>query len=243
MADIDGLEAEDIVLVEQTDARLQRSEDDDEAPSILAGQVSGRIGAGNHGTLVGDVAVGASGRYEVTLGSIVPVGEPGAMAVLFPSRESEGEVMEESRRISSPGLVDAVAHAAHLRARAAHVAVAGAVDAPGAQGGRLHAGRTGAAPVEDGDSEHSDGYDDGDGAPSAEAAGLLDDVTVAMVVELGRVMVSAADVMGLRAGQVIELSRAPGEAVDLVVDGKRIGKGELVEIDGELGVRILSLSR
>jgi flagellar motor switch protein FliM len=93
--------------------------------------------------------------------------------------------------------------------------------------------------------EHSDGYEEDDGAdaPSPEAAGLLDDVTVAMVVELGRVMVSAADVMGLRAGQVIELSRAPGEPVDLVVDGKRIGKGELVEIDGELGVRILSLSR
>jgi flagellar motor switch protein FliM len=93
--------------------------------------------------------------------------------------------------------------------------------------------------------EHSDGYEEDDGAdaPSPEAAGLLDDVTVAMVVELGRVMVSAADVMGLRAGQVIELSRSPGEPVDLVVDGKRIGKGELVEIDGELGVRILSLSR
>jgi len=66
---------------------------------------------------------------------------------------------------------------------------------------------------------------------------------VAMVVELGRVMVSAADVMGLRPGQVIELSRQPGEPVDLVVDGKRIGKGELVEIDGELGVRLLSLAR
>jgi len=36
---------------------------------------------------------------------------------------------------------------------------------------------------------------------------------------------------------------AGGEPVDLVVDGKRIGKGELVEIDGELGVRILSLAR
>ena len=49
--------------------------------------------------------------------------------------------------------------------------------------------------------------------------------------------------MGLRPGQVIELSRSPGEPVDLVVAGKRIGKGELVEIDGELGVRILSLAR
>ncbi|HEY4222587.1 MAG TPA: FliM/FliN family flagellar motor switch protein, partial [Myxococcota bacterium] len=85
--------------------------------------------------------------------------------------------------------------------------------------------------------EHSEGED----GPSPEAAGLLEDITVAMVVELGRVMVSAADVVQLRAGQVIELARAPGEPVDLVVDGKRVGKGELVEIDGELGVRILSL--
>jgi type III secretion system YscQ/HrcQ family protein len=86
--------------------------------------------------------------------------------------------------------------------------------------------------------------DDDNGEPvSSSAAALLDDVTVAMVVELGRVTVSAADVVGLRAGQVIELSRQPGEPVDLVVDGKRVGKGELVEIDGELGVRILSLAK
>jgi flagellar motor switch protein FliM len=88
----------------------------------------------------------------------------------------------------------------------------------------------------------SDSPEEEDGA-SPEAAGLLDDITVAMVVELGRVSVSAADVVQLRAGQVIELSRQPGEPVDLVVDGKRIGKGELVEIDGELGVRILSLAK
>ena len=79
--------------------------------------------------------------------------------------------------------------------------------------------------------------------PLPESAAMLDDVSVPMVVELGRVDVSAADIVGLRPGQVIELSRAPGDAVDLVVDNRRIGKGELVEIEGELGVRILSLAK
>jgi flagellar motor switch protein FliM len=244
MADIDGLEADDIVLVEQTDARLVRAEDagdDDDAPLVLSGQVSARIGAGAHGTIIGAVGVGANGRYEVTIDTIVPSGEPRAMGVLFPpdsaAHVEEENAMEESRRLSRPALVDAAAHAAGLRAAATRAAVTG---------------RPAPLPASPGDeergiaTERSGGYGDDDGGeapPSAEAAGLLDDVTVAMVVELGRVMVSAADVMGLRAGQVIELSRQPGEAVDLVVDGKRIGKGELVEIDGELGVRILSLSR
>ena len=70
---------------------------------------------------------------------------------------------------------------------------------------------------------------------------MLDDVTVSMVVELGRVNVSATDILGLRAGQIIELVRSHKDPVDLVVDGKRVGQGELVEIEGELGVRILSL--
>jgi flagellar motor switch protein FliM len=145
---------------------------------------------------------------------------------------------EDARRLNrlSVASVDAAALAAAGRTDAAATALAGPPRAMTTGGGADGADRA---------AEHSDGYEEDDGAdaPSPEAAGLLDDVTVAMVVELGRVMVSAADVMGLRAGQVIELSRSPGEPVDLVVDGKRIGKGELVEIDGELGVRILSLSR
>lgn len=245
MADIDNLEADDIVLVEQTDARLVRDDsagEDDDAPLVLTGQVSAHVGAGAHGTIVGALGRGESGRYEVTIDAILPAGEPRAMGVLFPPDHAdyveEENAMEESRRLSRTALVDEAAHAAGLRAAAAAAAVVGrASPLPHAAGDEEQAGAV----------ERSDGYGDDDGEgdqpPSAEAAALLDDVTVAMVVELGRVMVSAADVMGLRAGQVIELSRQPGEAVDLVVDGKRIGKGELVEIDGELGVRILSLSR
>jgi flagellar motor switch protein FliM len=241
MNDLDGLEADDIVLVEQTDARIVRDDpEDDDVPSYLSGQVTCHIGDGAHGSIIGNVAVGAGGRYEVAIESIVPLGEPRAMGILFPAHEGgmDEPMAEDARRLNrlSVASVDAAALAAAGRTDAAATALAGPPRAMTTGGGADGADRA---------AEHSDGYEEDDGAdaPSPEAAGLLDDVTVAMVVELGRVMVSAADVMGLRAGQVIELSRSPGEPVDLVVDGKRIGKGELVEIDGELGVRILSLSR
>jgi len=237
MNDLDGLESDDIVLVEQTDAAIARDEADDDAPSYLTGQVTCRVGDGAHGTLIGNVAVGQNGRYEVAIETIVPEGEPRAMRILFPESGANVEELmaEDARTLTTTG-VDAVALAEAGRAAAAGNAFS-------------HRARVPSRPAHSDDNEagaeHSDGYDEdnGDDAPSPDAVGLLDDVTVAMVVELGRVMVSAADIMGLRPGQVIELSRSPGEPVDLVVDGKRIGKGELVEIDGELGVRILSLSR
>ena len=72
---------------------------------------------------------------------------------------------------------------------------------------------------------------------------LLEDVTVPMVVEMGRVGLTAMEIAQLRAGTVFELGREPGSAVQLIVDNKHIGDGELVEIEGQLGVRVLSLHR
>jgi flagellar motor switch protein FliM len=75
----------------------------------------------------------------------------------------------------------------------------------------------------------------------AEAEPLLGDIPVAVIVELGRVQLTADEVIRLRAGQLIELGRSPTEPVDLVVNGKLIAKGELVEIEGALGVKLLNL--
>ncbi|EPX58082.1 Flagellar motor switch protein FliM [Cystobacter fuscus DSM 2262] len=75
-----------------------------------------------------------------------------------------------------------------------------------------------------------------------DAGDLLGDIPLQICVELARVPVTADDVVSLRAGQVVELHRAPGEPVDLSVNGKVVARGELVEIEGQLGVRILSLA-
>jgi type III secretion system YscQ/HrcQ family protein len=75
-----------------------------------------------------------------------------------------------------------------------------------------------------------------------DAGDLLGDIPLQICVELARVPVTAEQVVSLRAGQVVELHRAPGEPVDLSVNGKVVARGELVEIEGQLGVRILSLA-
>jgi type III secretion system YscQ/HrcQ family protein len=75
-----------------------------------------------------------------------------------------------------------------------------------------------------------------------DAGDLLGDIPLQISVELARVPVTADQVVALRVGQVVELHRAPGEPVDLSVNGKVIARGELVEVEGQLGVRILSLA-
>ncbi len=77
----------------------------------------------------------------------------------------------------------------------------------------------------------------------SESAEFVQSVPVTIVVELGRRSMTIADVSRLRLGQIIDLQRIPSEPVDLTIDGRVIGKGELVDVDGDLGVRILKLMR
>ena len=46
----------------------------------------------------------------------------------------------------------------------------------------------------------------------------------------------------LREGQILRLPRAATDPVDLVVNGRVFARGQLVEVEGELGVRILQLA-
>jgi type III secretion system YscQ/HrcQ family protein len=72
-------------------------------------------------------------------------------------------------------------------------------------------------------------------------AELLNDIPLHVSVEVARVPVSAAEVVALRAGQVLQLGRPPTSAVELSVNGKIVAQGELVEVDGQLGVKITAL--
>lgn len=77
----------------------------------------------------------------------------------------------------------------------------------------------------------------------SQSAEFVQSVPVTIVVELGRRSMTISDVTRLRLGQIIDLQRIPSEPVDLTIDGRVIGKGELVDVDGDLGVRILKLMR
>ncbi len=72
-------------------------------------------------------------------------------------------------------------------------------------------------------------------------SGSLDrllDVTVTATAELGRATMSIADVLNLGPESVLELDRPVSEPVDLVVQGVRLARGEVVVVDDRFAIRI-----
>jgi flagellar motor switch protein FliN/FliY len=71
---------------------------------------------------------------------------------------------------------------------------------------------------------------------------LLFDVTLPVSVELGKTKMTIKEVLAMSPGTVVELDRAAGEPVDVLVSGKVIGKGEVVVVEEKFGVRISELT-
>jgi flagellar motor switch protein FliN len=81
------------------------------------------------------------------------------------------------------------------------------------------------------------------GASSAahENVEMLMDISLDVSIELGRSLMSIKRVLELAPGSVIELDRMAGEPVDLLVNDKVVAKGEVVVVDENFGIRIVSL--
>jgi flagellar motor switch/type III secretory pathway protein FliN len=69
----------------------------------------------------------------------------------------------------------------------------------------------------------------------------LADVPLTLVVELGRVNLTLARLAELRPGDVIPLGRHPREPIELTSGGRLVARGELVQVDEELGVRLTTV--
>ena len=67
---------------------------------------------------------------------------------------------------------------------------------------------------------------------------LLRDVLMGVSVELGRTRLTVQEILGLTPGSIVELDRAAGAPVDVLVNGKLIAHGEVVVVDEEFAVRI-----
>jgi type III secretion protein Q len=69
----------------------------------------------------------------------------------------------------------------------------------------------------------------------------LDGIPVRLVFELGRTEMSLAEIRRLAPGAIVPLACLRDQAVDIVANGRRIGRGALVEIGDSLGVRVTRL--
>ncbi len=76
---------------------------------------------------------------------------------------------------------------------------------------------------------------------SGDAIELVGDAPIELRVELARVSVPLEDLAQLKPGEVIATGRALGAEVVLRAGERVIATGELVDVDGELGVRVLRL--
>ena len=67
---------------------------------------------------------------------------------------------------------------------------------------------------------------------------LIDGLLLTVRVEMSARRVRLDEIAQFREGQILPLGCRASDPVDLIVDGKRIAQGELVEIDGQLGVSL-----
>ncbi len=74
----------------------------------------------------------------------------------------------------------------------------------------------------------------------APGGGLLD-IKLSVAIELGSAQVPIQTVLEWTEGSLIELAKVSGEAVDVMINGKPIARGEVVTIAENFGVRITQL--
>lgn len=75
---------------------------------------------------------------------------------------------------------------------------------------------------------------------AADGSGL-DAVGVTLAFELGRRSLGIGELKGIGAGHVFDLGLDPEQPVDLVANGTKIGRGEIVEIGERIGIRVVRL--
>jgi flagellar motor switch protein FliN/FliY len=70
---------------------------------------------------------------------------------------------------------------------------------------------------------------------------LLLDVELDINIELGKSELTIKRILELAPGSIVELDKMAGEPVDLIVNNKVVAKGEVVVVDENFGIRIVSL--
>lgn len=94
--------------------------------------------------------------------------------------------------------------------------------------------------VEDG-AEAAEGLASDPGGEAGVDLDMIMDLPLEIVVELGRTKMLINDLLQIGQGSVIELNKAVGEPLDIMVNGKLVARGEVVVVKERFGVRITEI--
>jgi flagellar motor switch protein FliN len=78
-------------------------------------------------------------------------------------------------------------------------------------------------------------------SPMPSALGVLAMVEAELSVIIGRARRPIRELLELRSGSVLALDRTPTDPVEVLANGTLVARGEMVVVDGALGVRITEI--
>lgn len=70
---------------------------------------------------------------------------------------------------------------------------------------------------------------------------LLAGVSLRISVEVGSASMTLSELLRLGEGSVVELDRQANDLLDIFANGTLIAKGEIVEVDGRYGIRVVDV--
>jgi flagellar motor switch protein FliN/FliY len=80
------------------------------------------------------------------------------------------------------------------------------------------------------------------GASEARNLNLLLDMELDVAIRFGQRQLPLREILELNAGSVIEFEQQIAEPVELLLGGRLIGRGEVVVVDGNYGLRMTEIS-
>ncbi len=85
------------------------------------------------------------------------------------------------------------------------------------------------------DQEHQSGTD-----AAAEVAHYLD-IPMKVRIQLGQRLLKIREILQLREQSIIELPKSAGENIDILINGRLVAFGEVLEMEGNAGIRLTNL--
>ena len=71
---------------------------------------------------------------------------------------------------------------------------------------------------------------------------VLENIEVRLTVEVGSTEIKIKDLLRLNEGSVVELERLAGEPLDILANGTKIAKGEVVMVGEKFGIRFTEVA-